>query len=295
MISIASDMDEFDVAQEIRFERQLHKGSFLLLEGEEDLKRFTRFTDDKLCSTVNCFGRKNLIGAIEILYDEGFAGALGLADADFDRITGSLRTHEGIIYSDAHDFDMDWVCEGTLRRYIDEVGDKDKCDAAGGLAGVVEHVFIATRPLSILRYLNEYQNLRYSLQRIRHDEISADSKIDVDLLVPHVSQGAFSSATKQDWLKTLIKNHLSAKHEAKQLTNGHDFCAALGLALRDKFGKRVPPQTWRSEVQIHFRLAYSEEDFARSDVFKQILQWQKDNPPFVILKASLLALAPVVN
>src|SRR6266446_3526644 len=131
MISIAAGMDEFDIVQEIRFERQVHRGSFLLLEGSEDLKRFTRFTDEHLCSTMNCFGRSNLINAIKLLYEDGFAGALGLADADFDRLTGSLETHEGVIYSDSHDFDMDWACEQTLHRYLEEVGDPDKCVAAG--------------------------------------------------------------------------------------------------------------------------------------------------------------------
>ena len=118
MISIAAGMDEYDIVQEIRFERQVHKGSFLLLEGQDDLRRFTRFIDEKLCSTVNCFGRPNLIEAIKLLYEDGFLGALGLADADFDRLTGDLETHEGIIYSDSHDFDMDWACEQTLHRYL---------------------------------------------------------------------------------------------------------------------------------------------------------------------------------
>jgi hypothetical protein len=60
MISIAANMDAFDIAQEIRLERQVHKGSFLLLEGQEDLDRFLKFTDTS-GSTVNCFGRRNLI------------------------------------------------------------------------------------------------------------------------------------------------------------------------------------------------------------------------------------------
>jgi hypothetical protein len=43
MISIAANMDAYDVAQEIRLERQVHKGSFLLLEGLKDLNRFAKF------------------------------------------------------------------------------------------------------------------------------------------------------------------------------------------------------------------------------------------------------------
>jgi hypothetical protein len=287
MISIAAGMDEFDIVQEIRFERQVHKGSFLLLEGPEDLRRFTRFTDGKLCSTVNCFGRSNLINAIKLLYEDGFAGALGLADADFDRLTGSLEVHEGVIYSDAHDFDMDWACEHTLHRYLQEVSDPDKCAAVGNAPGVAAMIFKATKPLSLLRYLNHHQGLRYKLSDIRHSEVVNHGVIDIDLLVEHVSRGAFSAADKKATLGQLVKGHLESQHNLLQITNGHDFLALLGLALRDKLGKRLPPHTWKSEVQIHFRLAHSEEDFVRSGVFKAILEWQHENQPYIVLKPHL--------
>ena len=91
MISIARELDAHDIAQELRQERQVHKGSFLLLEGDRDIKRFTKFVDENACSIQNCFGRENLLGAIEILIDEGFPGVLALADAAFDRIDGCLH------------------------------------------------------------------------------------------------------------------------------------------------------------------------------------------------------------
>jgi hypothetical protein len=287
MISIAAGMDEFDIVQEIRFERQVHKGSFLLLEGPEDLLRFTRFTDEKLCSTVNCFGRSNLINAIKLLYEDGFAGALGLADADFDRLTGQIEVHEGLIYSDTHDFDLDWVCQRTLHRYLQEVGDPGKCVAAGNAPGVIVLLLAATKPLSVLRYVNHHQNLRYRLSGVRHIEIVDNGVVEVDLLVKHVSQGAFGSKQNKQRLKQLIQGHLNSPYDPLQLTNGHDFLAMLGIALRDKLGKRLLPQTWQSEVQIHFRLAYSEEDFMRSGVFKAIVKWQENNTPYIILKSHL--------
>jgi hypothetical protein len=288
MISISASMDEYDIAQEIRFERQVHKGSFLLLEGPDDLKRFSKFTDERQCSTVNCFGRSNLINAIKLLYEDGFAGALGLADADFDRLLGKLELHEGIIYSESHDFDMDWACESTLSRYLDEVGDKAKCAALGNAPGVAAMVFGAIKPLSILRYLNEHRGLRYKLAKIRHDAIVVDSVVDTTFLVEHVSQGAFSDPAKKQGLETLIKGHLSSQQDPLQLTNGHDFFALLGIALRDKIGRRLDPQSWRSEVQIHFRLTYSEQDLIRSAVYRAIVEWEKENPPYLILKRHLV-------
>lgn len=115
-----------------------------------------------------------------------------------------------------------------------------------------------------------------------------NSTIVVDLLIDHVSTGAFGSPERKHQLRQLVTGHLGNSYDFLQLTNGHDFFAMLGIALREKFGKRLGPQTWQSEVQIHFRLAYSEEDFSRSDVFKAILQWQDEYHPYIILKPSLL-------
>jgi hypothetical protein len=182
---------------------------------------------------------------------------------------------------------MDWACEYALSRYLDEVGDPAKCVEAGSAVGVTGLIFKAVKPLSILRYVNHHQKLRYRLSNVRHDDVVSDGEVDISLLVDHVSTGAYSSAAKKQALERLIAGHVGSKHDSLQLTNGHDFFALLGIALRDKLGKRLPPQSWRSEVQIHFRLAYSDQDFIRSGVFNAIIAWEKENPPYVILKPHL--------
>ena len=291
MISIADTMDAFDIAQEIRLERQVHKGSFLLLEGQDDLNRFSKFADAS-CSTVNCFGRSNLIGAIGLLYDEGFPGALGLADADFDRISNSLSFHEGIIYSERHDFDLDWACQTVLSRYLTEVGDRVKCEAIGDVEAISRFIIDAVKPLSVLRLLNHRHGLKYRLTRIRHHELLSDKaqpSIDVERLIEHVSTGAFSGDRTKSELKARILAHAKTQFDGLQLTNGHDFLTMLGIALQQKLGDRQIPQTWGSEIELHFRLAYSEEDFVASSLFVAILAWQDVNQPYVILKPSLMA------
>ncbi len=289
MISIAENMDEFDIAQEIRLERQVHKGSFLLVEGDTDIKRFTKFTDSNRCSTVNCFGRKNLLGAIALLYDEGFPGALGLADADFDRIDGSLLEHEGVIYSEGHDFDIDWTCKEVFARYLEEVAHSDKCEAVGGVVGVHEYVMNSVRPLSVLRFVSVTKNLHLPLKRVKHHEISRDAMIDLDLMINHVAVGVHAAHDKRIMIRDLVVNHAKIEFEKLQLTNGHDFLAMLGVALQSKLGDRKIPQTWGSEIELHFRLAYSDDDFLASSLFVAIINWQDENPPYLILKPSLVA------
>jgi hypothetical protein len=282
-------MDEFDIAQEIRIERQVHKGSFLLLEGDNDLRRFSKFTDAVKCSTVNCFGRSNLIGAVQLLYEDGFLGALGLADADFDRLTNTLLVHEGIIFSESHDFDLDCACEAALQRYLEETGDATKCDGAGGPVGVAKWVIGSLRPLSILRFVNVKEDLGYKLDDINHVRICVPQGdvIDIDLMIEHVSEGRFSAADAKNKLREKVVAYMRRDFDLQQLTNGHDFFAILGIALRNRLGGRLPPQTFGSEVEMHFRLGYSHEEFGQTQVFRAICDWEDENQPYVILKPNL--------
>jgi hypothetical protein len=293
MISIARELDAHDIAQEIRQERQVHRGSFLLLEGDRDIKRFTKFVDENASSIQNCFGRDNLIGAMEILIGEGFPGVLGLASANFDRIEGCLPNNDAIIFSEFHDFDLDVAMSDVLRRYLEEVGDSEKCLALGGHKGVRERLLEVCKPLSVLRHLNHTLELGYRLDQIAHVEICAGWLVDADLLVARVSSDQSTNEQEQS-IKQMLLNHAAQDFDFQQITSGQDFLAILGIGLQDELGDRKPPQTLVSEVGIHFRLAFSTDDFIRTPLYFAILNWESENVPYVILKGTLRRAPPRV-
>jgi Protein of unknown function (DUF4435) len=159
MITITRYMDGHDVAQEIRMERQVRKRyAFLLLEGDTDIKRFDRHVDTDKCSVVNCYGKKHAVEAIGLLYDEGFLGALAIVDADFDRITSGLKEHEGIIYSEGHDLDIDWTTPSVIGRYLFEVGNKEKLTKYGSPSDIIDKILFGLKPISIAKLMKEEGN-----------------------------------------------------------------------------------------------------------------------------------------
>ncbi|ESZ11563.1 DUF4435 domain-containing protein [Mesorhizobium sp. L48C026A00] len=108
MLSIARHMDAYDIAQEVKFERLAHKGSFLIVEGDTDIKRFSKYVDEQECSLVNSYGRRKAIRAIQLLQKWKVAGVVAVLDADFDRINGTELTHPDIAYSSNHDLRL-WM------------------------------------------------------------------------------------------------------------------------------------------------------------------------------------------
>ena len=267
-------------------ERQRHKGAFLLVEGGTDIKRFERAVDESACSFVNCFGKPNVMDAIERLYDDGFEGALGLIDADFDRLLDTIAAHEGLVVSQYHDFDLDASSSSCFERYMSEVSDTSKVNAQGGLRAVFDAVIAAIRPLSAMRFANVKHQLGYSLSRIDLHTVFDGRVLNVDALIDAVSHGRFSSQAAKAALRAYINKYAQSALDPMQLTSGHDFCAALGIVLRDLAGARRVAQTWRSEIELHFRLAYDQRDFAGTVPYSDIQTWEAANTPYRILRAA---------
>ena len=226
---------------------------------------------------------QKFIAAIELLYDEAFAGVLGVADADFDRILNRLFGHEGLIFSETHDLDLDWTRQANLARYLNEVGDKAKVTNCGGTEKIRETIFNAMLPLSILRLCNASGRIRLKLTNLRYDNFFQAFTINTHALVAEVYYGRNVDAGTQDALLALIESESKHAYDPFQLHNGHDFCALLGLSLRNSLGARRDPQTYGSEVATHLRLAFSDDCFRRSPIFAEIVGWEKRNVPYLVL------------
>lgn len=284
MRTFARYMDGPTVAAEVRLERQKHKGAFLLVEGATDIRRFERFIDEETCSFVNCFGKGNAIEAIELLYEEGFLGALGAVDADFDRVLGVPRDHEGIIVSDTHDFDLDAISTTVLERYTNEVADLDKLASIGGARPLFRLVIESLKPLTMLRYANERHALGYKLGDLNIERFYDSSGAYLERMIDEVSWGKFNSIEFRSALRSHVERYMASGIDLMQATSGHDFCQALGLWLRQRIGCRRNAQTWRSEVELHVRLAFDIGHFAETNACRAVIDWQAHNRPYQILR-----------
>ncbi len=284
MKSIANQIDGPTIAAEVRMERQTHKGAFLLVEGSTDIKRLERVVSEGLCSFVNCFGKRNAKEAIELLYDDGFPGALAAIDADFDRLLSGAIEHEGIVVSASHDFDLDTAVTSVFERYLNEVADSKKVAAVGGPRILFVNILVAIKPLSAMRFANEKHTLGYSLTSLQIDHFFDGVSIDIDAMVDAVSWGRFANASSKRALKAYVTRYSGANLDLQQATCGHDFCAALGIVLRTVAGGRLPPQTWKSEIEMHFRLAFDLGHFRETPAHAAIQSWEADNQPYRILR-----------
>jgi hypothetical protein len=266
----------------------VHKGSFLLLEGDTDIKRFSPFVDDDACSFVNCYGRRKAIEAIKILYDEGFVGAVAVIDADFDRITGNLLSHEGLIYSASHDLDLDWASPTVVDKYLSEVGDLAKVGQHGSVDDLMAKILIGLTPVSVARLLNHLKHIRYKLSDIDVSKCFVSFSVDIDGYIELVFKERPAIQSIKDALKRQITRATGQhNHNLRQLTNGHDFHCALGASPRSELGSRREAHTWGREVEMHLRLSFGDNDFKASQVYEDVAAWVRENTPYKVLHSRL--------
>lgn len=283
MRSMIRHLRPADLSAQLRMERQRHKGAFILLEGADDIKRFRKFFLEDASSVVNCYGKFNVVNTVEIEQNLGQLDVIGFVDVDFDKVLDQHQDNEDIIFSNCHDFDLDVCWSDAVCRYLEEMGDQAKINSFGGNRPCIEALLVALKPLSALRFANIRHNLEYSLKNIRHEEFFDGAAVDIDSLIDHVSCGKFNSNSYKSVLREHIERYHSADFDLWQFTNGQDLFAGLGIALRDRIGNRNSPQTWRSEVEKHLRLAFDASDFESIGCLPKVIDWQ-NRTGFTILK-----------
>jgi hypothetical protein len=283
MLSIANHMDEFDIATEVKLERKVHKGSFFLVEGATDIVRFGAHIDKNLCSLVNCYGRDKVIRAIQVLYNWGFVGALGAVDKDFDEALGQFVEMDDLVYSESHDFDLDWATPAAVGRYLDQVGNPAKCSAHGDSAALVDRIMEGLKPVSVAKLLNAAGKIEHKLSHIDVQICTDGFVIEIASYVDTILRNEKSPEKYKSDIEKMITNALTNTYDLRQITNGHDFHAALGVCLRSRLGERRDVHTWGSEIEWHLRLAFQDSDLRQTKVFAAIRSWEDDNPPYLIL------------
>src|SRR5229473_6176198 len=109
------------LANEVRLKRSQHKGSFLIIEGPDDSRFYRRFINDKECHPLVAFEKQSVIAAIRLLDADGFNGALGLVDTDFDLLDGVTIPTPNLIRGECHDLEAMLVSSPALEAVLHEL------------------------------------------------------------------------------------------------------------------------------------------------------------------------------
>jgi hypothetical protein len=279
------DIDGWDIAAQIRLMRQVHKGSFLIVEGETDDKALSRYIDSNACEIEVAFGKQNALQALDLLEEDGFAGVVALVDADFDRLLSNKYPVENLYITDKHDLDLTIFASSAFDQYVREYSDRESlnkvCD--GDLIKLRQWILSSALPLACCRLASDRDSLNIYFKDLRHDSFIRED--DLILEVDHLLSALIGrSKTRCDiaGLKSRLAREAALEHDLYQLVSGHDAAAVFGIALRKLLGDRRDVHTWSSEIEAGLRLAFNREALEETEFYISLRAWEGENIPYCI-------------
>jgi hypothetical protein len=287
MNSILAQVDGPYVAAQVRLVRQVHKGAFLLLEGSDDARFFEGFIERSACQIEIGYGKENVVTALDLLEDEGFAGVVAAVDADFDRVLGRDHPLEGLCKTDYHDLDVVVFQSEALNRYVAEHGDKTKISSQfnGSYGALREKIIRSCEMISLCRLVSERRalNLKFKGIEIERFISKSDLKLDYSGYFSAVINNSKGTTSVADIIG-YVKAEAAMSHELLQVTQGHDLAIMFGVALRELIGSRRDVHTWGREIESGLRLAFDWRNFVKTELYASLRAWEQQNRSYCVLK-----------
>jgi hypothetical protein len=270
-----------DVANECRLKRTQHHGSFLLVEGPDDSRFYKRFIDNHVCHVVVASNKENVVGAISLLDDEGFTGAIGAIDSDFDALEGKLLPSTNLVRPSGHDLETMLVESPALEAVLHEYSSPEKLEEFEGRGSPVREWLVSTALwIGYLRWHSLQSGLNLSFDGLRHSRFldGRTLELDPEALVTELKNRSQAPAIPADQLCE-AGCPMGRAEDPWHVCCGHDMVELLTFALRRCIGSQLLAL---EDVGRSLRLAYGAADFARSTLRAAMSEWE-DHSGFRVL------------
>jgi hypothetical protein len=277
-----------NLAVTVKMLRSTFTGAFLLLEGDCDGRLFNRFIDPNSCRTFFCYGREKLLGVVEILERDTFAGFLAVADNDSSMIFGERIASNNVIVTDENDIELVIFQSDVLERVLAEYCNSENVAAFEQAKNEpIRSTFVRVAgTLGALRCLSKLNawHLRFEDMTLQFEQ-RRDIEISIDQQIEHLrgrSQGTTMPLLPQ--VRQEMDDFRGKFPDAHKYVSGHDLCGVICKSIHDVFGRAHVALTRKAAaVEEVFRAAFSEENFRATTVFADIKAWEVRNPPFRVL------------
>lgn len=277
-----------EIEAEILMSRQVHRGSFLLVEGPDDSKFWRGRIIKGDCEIVIAMGKPNLVGAIERLDMRQFVGILGIIDDDFDCLEQRRYNSDNLISTDAHDLECLLLYSPALESVLGELGDQAKIMRFEQHAGVSVKDALLNNGLVFgrLRWLALRQD--WCLGVGVHTPLNPARFIDSETWA--VKEPEIMDATAQtlnlnvEDLRGLLDDLPSAN--PPHVCQGHDLTEILRIGLQKVLGNLKTTYT-KDDIASSLRLAFHDTHFAATQLYADIKNWERLNIPYQILPSQV--------
>jgi hypothetical protein len=268
------------IANEIRMRRSQQSGTFLLVEGRDDRLFYEKFVDLSRCSIVVAETKEDVAAVLKILDVGGFSGVVGLVDSDFEKVDGAGRATPNLIMTDLHDIECMMLRSSALQRMLGEYVSRQKLERFG--RDVLGVLVAAASPIGSLRLHSARKGLALRFDGLRYARCvnRQTLEIDMDALVSEVKDRSNRPDIPNEALVAAIQAIGPTVQDVWQICVGTDLLGVLAIGLRHALGSNKSTDVEDQQLRRSLRLAYGDDDFAGTEVLRQLRAWEAQNDPF---------------
>ena len=228
-------------------------------------------------------GKTNVLGAIDILDGDGFAGAFGLVDADFDHI--EMRTAGGprLARTELHDLDATLLRSTSFESLLVEFGSAKKIADYGDLRGLL---LAAAEPIGQLRLHSERTGLNLRFKGMNYGSCLRKKEIatDPEAMVREVLRRSQRQDRDIRDLTEGISSIASEGHDPWWMCCSDDLLGILSACLRSMIGNNNATEVSDAQLRRALRLGYTQAEFEASALARAIRRWEETHAPFRLLR-----------
>lgn len=276
------------IETEVIMNRRTHRGSFLILEGEDDHKFWLPRVDRQECEPIIGKGKPNVEGAITRLDSRKFSGALGIVDDDFDRLQGRELPSPNLLATDAHDLECVLLRSPALERVLAEHGDSDKIRRFEDAHDSTVRDALLARGLVFgrLRWLALRRDWDLRFTKLGPERFTNRGTWEVDrdrFYEAAVTNGVPESI---NGLRAAISALPDADPWPWSVCRGHDLISLLRIGLQQVLGD-LKPSKGVADIAALLRASFDKDDFHQGAFGREIRKWESANPPYQVLPQSV--------
>lgn len=264
-----------DICNQISMNRSVFKGTFLLAEGNTDLRLYNKFIESDKVKIIPANSKSNVMKTVNKMGRRGDGRIIGIVDRDLDTLKGSTVSPP-LFYTDFRDMEMMLISSSALDDVLTEYGDLERLEKFQKQYGDVRDSLIeASYPLGLLMYQSYLRGYGLNFKGLDFRNFIDKRTLNVDLqkMVREVISNTMGSELSVKNVLRDLQLQMDQKRDRGLIARGHDTVSILLIGLKDNFGNYNSKSINEGSLGGALRLAYDFSDFESTLLYKETRKW----------------------
>jgi Protein of unknown function (DUF4435) len=245
---------------------------FVLLEGESDIKLYRKLFNNDTCKIETIPGGKIFLekglGDLNKIYKL----IIGIRDADFLHLERAKPQTPNLFLTDYHDYELMMASESQCHCSVfferTNINPNDH-------NSTFEKLLKSIQFLGYFRWYNEIKSLEFNFRGLGINDLFDKNTFTIDdkrLVQNVINRSHNAKITDVEQIFDAVKQLYDDKYDLRQVCNGHDFMKVMAIICSSR-QKGISEK----DVASQFRVAYSQDIFKKTQLFKDTSAWANQN------------------